>query len=331
MFQDELSKLYDRMALHSGERILCVATTANVNNPPVLVASLRLGESVLAGNLILRDSASLPEIINRFDELVSLFFIDCEIKASVDLGVAALGLIPANKRHFFKPNDFTVEAADEWVAQRMPILKGSRVAIVGAGNIGAKLALRLAERGSEVQLVGRRTVTLEATVQGLNAILRGGGIVIACPSIQKACTRADVIIGCTAGTAVIDTETVEISHASLLLDIGNGCFTRGAIAAAQDRGLLLEVLSPTAGWEGFLRRYVATRKLQQGLGRRQIDSVMWIVSRGVMGAAGDVLVDDISQPTRVIGVCNGMGDLLYGKEALQKIKTVEKKLGIVEE
>ena len=92
---------------------------------------------------------------------------------------------------------------------------------------------------------------------------------------------------------------------------------------------MLEVLSPTAGWEGFLRRYAATRKLQQGLGRRQLDGEMWIVSRGVLGATGDVLVDDISQPARVIGVCNGMGDLLYGEEALQRIKTVEKNLGIV--
>ena len=329
MISDEYAKLHERLASYHGECVLCLATTANVNNPPVLIGSLRLADGILAGNLILRETATLSEIVKRFDRTVSRFFIDCEVKAGIDLGAAALDLIPPNRRYFFKPNDFTVEAADEWVAQRMPILNGARVAIVGAGNIGAKLALRLAERGGEVQLVGRRTATLEATVQGLNAILRGSGALIACPSIEEACTRADVIIGCTAGTSAIDTESVEISQASLLLDVGNGCFTRGAIAVAQDRGLLLEVLSPTAGWEGFLRRYAATRKLQQGLGRRQIDSGVWIVSRGVMGATGDVLVDDLLQPTRVIGVCNGVGDLLYGEEVLQIIKTVEKYLGIV--
>ena len=329
MIPEEFVKLHERLASYDGERVLCLATTANVNNPPVLIGSLRLADGILAGNLILRETATLPEIVKRFDGLVSRFFVDCEVKAGIDLGTAVLELIPPNRRHFFKPNDFTVEAADEWVAQRMPILKGARVAIVGAGNIGAKLALRLAERGGEVRLVGQRIATLQATVQGLNAILRGSGAVIACPSIEEACTRAEVIVGCTAGTAAIDTEAVEISQGSLLLDLGNGCFTRGAIVAAQERGLLLEVLSPTAGWEGFLRRYAATRKLQQGLGRRQLDGEMWIVSRGVLGATGDVLVDDISQPARVIGVCNGMGDLLYGEEALQRIKTVEKNLGIV--
>lgn len=329
MILQELAKLHERLVAYDGECVLCLATTANVNNPPVLVGSLRLVDGILAGNLIFRETASLPEVIKRFDGLVSCFFVDCEVKAGIGLGAAVLELIPPNRRHFFKPNDFTVEAADEWVAQRIPSLEGARVAIVGAGNIGAKLALRLAERGSEVRLVGRRIAILEATVQGLSAILRGSGAVIAYPSILEACSRADVIIGCTQGIAAIDTEAVGISQASLLLDVGNGCFTPGAIAAAQERGLSLEVLSPTAGWEGFLRRYAATRKLQQGLGRRQLDSGVWIVSRGIMGAIGDVLVDDISQPARVVGVCNGMGDLLYCEEAMQKIKSVEESLGIV--
>jgi hypothetical protein len=329
MIQQEIAKLHDRLALHDGERVLCLATTANVNNPPVLVGSLRLADGILAGNLILRETVSLPQIIKRFDALISRFFVDCEVKAGIDLGAAVRGLIPENRLHFFKPNDFTVEAADEWVAQRMPNLEGACVVIVGAGNIGAKLALRLAERGSEVRLVGRRIAIVEAMVEGLNAIRCGSGTVTALSSMVHACAGADVIVGCTPGTAAIDTEAVESSQALLLLDIGNGCFTRRAIAAAEERGLSLEVLSPTAGWEGYLRRYAATRKLQQGLGRRQLDSGVWIVSRGIMGAPGDVLVDDISQPNRVIGVCNGMGDLLYGKEAMQRIKSVEKSLGIV--
>jgi hypothetical protein len=329
MIPEVFAKLHERLALHGGECVLCLATTANVNNPPILVGSMRLADNILAGNLILRKIDSLPEIIKRFDGLVSRFFIDCEVKAGIDLGAVALELIPANRRHFFKPNDFTVEAADEWVAQRMPNLEGARVVIVGAGNIGAKLALRLAERGSEVRLVGRKITILEAMVEGLNAIRRGSGVVVACSSIAEACAGADVVVGCTPGTAAIDTRAVESSQASLLLDIGNGCFTRGAIAAAQERGLSLEVLSPTAGWEGYLRRYVATRKLQQGLGRRQLGSGVWIVSRGIMGASGDVLVDDISQPAKVLGVCNGMGDLLYGEGAMQRIKSVEESLGIV--
>lgn len=329
MIPEVLVQLHKRLASHNGECVLCLATTANVSNPLLFVGSMRLVDDVLAGNLILREAALLLDITKHFDGLVSRFFIDCEVKAGVDLGAAALKILPPNKRHFFKPNDFTVEAADEWIAQRMPDLEGACVAIVGAGNIGAKLALRLAERGSEVRLVGAKSAAVKVIARGLRSIMRGSGAVIACPSILDACANADVIIGCTQGIAAIDTEAVEVSQASLLLDVGNGCFTSGAISAARERCLALEVLSPSAGWEGFLRRYAATRKLQQGLGRRQLDSGVWIVSRGMMGATGDVLVDDVSQPTRVIGVCNGMGDLLYGEEAVQRMKAVEASFGVV--
>lgn len=329
MIQNELNKLYDRLVAHDGERLLCIASTANVNNPTMLVGSLRLAEGILAGNLILRDITMLPAIVKRFDAVVAKFFVDCELKASIDLGAAIDALVLPERRHFFKPNDFTVEAADEWVTQRMSDLRGVRTAIVGAGNIGAKLALRLAERGSEVRLAARRMEVLGVTAQGLRAILRGSGTIMAVPSVAAACAEAELIIGCTPGTPAIDAAAIINAKAALLLDVGNGCFGRDAVAAAQQRGLALEVLSPTAGWEGFLRRYVATRQLQQGLGRRQIENGVWIVSRGIMGATGDVLVDDVSKPGRVIGVCNGMGDLLYGEEAIQRMKFVEESLGIV--
>lgn len=329
MIQDELDRLYGSLAAHDGERILCLACTANVNNPPVLVCSSRLSEEVLAGNLILREITMLPQIVKRFEAVVAKFFIDCEIKAGVDLGAAVQSLIAPDKRHFFKPNDFTVEAADEWIGQRMQDLRGARAAVVGAGNIGAKLALRLAERGSEVRLVARRIAPLRATAEGLSAIMRGRGSITAVPNVIAACLEADLIVGCTPGTPAIDAPAVIGSKAVLLLDVGNGCFTHAAIAVAQQRDLSLEVLSPIAGWEGFMRRYFATRKLQQGLGRRQLEGGVWIVSRGIMGAAGDVLVDDVSIPRRVIGICNGSGDLLYGEEAMQRIKYVEDRLGIV--
>lgn len=324
-----LDKLHERLAAHDGVRILCLATTANVNNPPLMVGSTRIADGALAGNLILRDAALLPALVDRFDDIVSVFFVDCEVKARVDLAPAARSAIAPQKLLFFKPNDFTVEAADEWIAQRMPDLIGVRAAVIGAGNVGAKLALRLAERGCEVRLAGRRAGSLEATVRGLNAIMRGAGSIVAVIDVALACADASIVIGCTPGTPAVDVSALVAAGDALLLDVGNGCFTPEAIAAAQGRGLMIEVLSPTAGWEGFVCRYSATRKLQQGLGRRQLDNGVWIVSRGVMGSAGDALVDDVSWPSRVIGICNGRGDLVYGEEAMKKMKYLEESLGIV--
>lgn len=330
MIHDELDKLRERLMAHEGLRFLCLATTANVHNPPLLVGSARFASGVLAGNLILRDATLLSGIVERFNDVVSLFLVDCEVKGGVDLTVQAQTLISPQRLHFFKPNDFTIEALDEWVAQRVVHRPGLRAAVIGAGNIGAKIALRLSERGFEVRLTGRNTTHVEALVQALNAIARGNGVVVGSTDPVGACVEADLVLGCTSGTPAIEAQAVAVTAPNaLLMDVGNGTFSREAIAEAHRRSLMIEVLSPIAGWEGFVSRYLSTLQLQRGLGRRQLEDGLWIVSRGVMGSSGDVLVDNVSSPSRVIGVCNGTGDLLYSEEAVQKMKYVEDSLGVI--
>lgn len=325
-----LDRLHARLSTHQGTRFLCLATTANVNNPPLHVGSTRLTDSILAGNIIFRDINLVSEVLERFDSLISTYFIDCEIKSGIDISASAAKLIDEKRRHFFKPNDFTVEAADEWMAQRIPDLRNSKIAIVGAGNIGIKLGIRLAERGSTVRLVGRRPDMLSKIVAGLNQIKRGSGTLVACETLSEAVKDVASVIGCTPGNGEIGLEAVEESAASFMLDIGNGCFSSDAIALAQERNISIEVLSPTAGWSGYIRRYLATQSILKGLGRREIETGVWLVSQGVMGRHGDILVDDVWCPTRVIGVCNGNGDLLYGEVALDKVQSMEIKFGLSE-
>lgn len=329
MIFDDLKKLKQKFISFSGECFLCIASTANLNNPSIVLGSDRESDGILAGYIILREIDLLPSIIKTFDKEISKYFIDCEVKSGIDLLKASHDLIPLNRRHYFKPNDFTVEAADEWLAQRIPNLKDVKIAIIGAGNIGTKLALRLAERGSTVRLLRRKPLILEPIVASLNSILRGTGCIVACSSILECCAQASIIIGCTPGTPTIEAEAVRVSEAAFLLDIGNGCFSKSAIEESRKKGCLLEVLSPAAGWEGFLRRYLVTRNLQRNTGRRQLENGIWIVSRGTLGESDDVLVDNLENPTKIIGVCNGLGDLAYGTKAVQKIKLVEECLGII--
>lgn len=328
MIFDKIKKIKDKFSSFKGHCFLCLATTANINNPPILFGSFRQADDFLCANLIFRETKQIPVIIKSLDKYIAKFFIDCEVKAGIDLCAETNNLISPERRYYFKPNDFTVEAADEWIAHRIKKLKDTKICIVGAGNIGSKLALRLAERGSIVRLVGLRFDLLQIKVNGLNLISRGSGSIFACPSITEGCSDANAIIGCTPGIAAINDEAVGVSQAELLLDIGNGCFDKSAILRARQRKKSLEVLSPTAGWEGFFRRYLVTKKLHSSMGCRQLKSGIRIVSRGLLGEAGDILVDDILKPKSIIGICNGMGDLIYNREAMQKIKSAEKSLGI---
>lgn len=325
----EVQSLRARLSAHAGRRHLSLATTANINNPPLFVGSDRCVGDMLAGNIILRSSSFLPELIAYLDAVVDCYFVDSETKGGICLRTEAAALIEPGRLHFMKPNDFTVEALDEWLSQKDARLHDRGVTVIGAGNIGGKIALRLAERGCHVRLASRNHERCDALCRGLGALLQGGGRLEAVASPVEACRNADILLSCTPGIPALDQDAIRgVSAGCLLMDVGNGSFSKEAMEEAHRRGLRVEVLSAAAGWEGYLARMTATRSLQQAMGRRMLDEGQWIVSRGILGQAGDALVDNIASPTRVIGICNGSGDLIYGDEAMQRRQRTESLLGI---
>ena len=57
-----------------------------------------------------------------------------------------------------------------------------------------------------------------------------------------------------------------------------------------------------------------------------------MVAGGLIGKRGDVVVDSISNPTRIIGIANVMGGMIKDVEELKKyLESIKKvKLGIAE-
>jgi hypothetical protein len=49
--------------------------------------------------------------------------------------------------------------------------------------------------------------------------------------------------------------------------------------------------------------------MEQEIGRQEIKKGVFIVSGGCMGLSGDIVVDNYLNPSRIIGVADGMGDL----------------------
>ena len=72
----------------------------------------------------------------------------------------------------YKSNDLTVDAADafisEYYSKDLVGVGGRKVAIIGTGNIGSKLAQKLVERGSNVYLYRRNKDKLNLIVRQIN-------------------------------------------------------------------------------------------------------------------------------------------------------------------
>ncbi len=317
LFDENIKKVNRILSESEKRQLFCLSTTANQNNPPFYFGPIRETEHTIAGNALFRDLTLLPRVVAHFDGLVETFLIDSENKGVVDnFAKKAFKLIQKSKVIFYKPNDIAVESLDMFLSVLVPDLEHIKIVVVGAGNIGSKISLKLIERGANVILCGRDQAKVNAIVDGLNIIKRGKGKVIQSDNIPDSCKSANVVLGCTAGVQVINTDTVtSLSNRAIIVDAGNGTITEEALIEARKRDVQLYSLSIQGGYQGFIENWEFTRNHILRLGRKIAGQGVTLVTQGVIGAYGDIIVNDLNKTSRVIGVCNGKGDVLHDKEA----------------
>ena len=65
-------------------------------------------------------------------------------------------------------------------------------------------------------------------------------------------------------------------------------------------------------------------KTSEALGWEVLDGVP-VVAGGAMGQSGDVIVDSVRHPSRVIGVCDGQGGVRFrfGNEEAERVRRVQ--------
>jgi hypothetical protein len=332
-YNNEFKKLRSQILSSSKEKLLCISTTANINNPPVFIGSIRETETTIAGNIIIRDASILKDLVSCFDGVVSYFLVDCEIKNEVK-NLESLILEEAKKSKVFvyKPNDFTVESLDVLLAGIFTSLRGLKILILGAGNIGSKIALKLCERGANVFLYDKDNEKTKKIIDGLNLIKRSDTLIKLVKNKENEAKGSNIILGCTPGIPVINKVMVNnLSKDAKIIDVGNGTVDDEAIKLALDRNLEILVLSSFGGYVGLIENWLFQRKFF-GKERKRLIGDNRLIIIGVFGKKGDIIVDDVTNPAKFIGICDGKGDIISKDKSqvifetlLAKIK--DKKLG----
>lgn len=312
-----------RLDASSKEKLLCLSTTANLNNPDVFFGGVRETPTTIAGNVIVRTLAHVEHIIETFDGYVSYFLVDCEIKNEVpNLEAYALARVHKSKVLVYKPNDFTVASLDMLLACTRGSLRGQKVAIIGLGNVGAKIALKLCERGANISVYERAQERMAAVITGLNITKRSDTQILGFATPMEAVQSADIVLGCTPGIPAIDERmVVSLNPGAMIIDVGNGTMTDDGIAEAKERGIEIHVLSSFGGYLGMIEDWLFQRKMLTGARQKQFDTFTIIVP-GILGVRGDILVDSIENITRVIGLCDGKGDIMLTDDAKQFLQNI---------
>lgn len=211
----------------------------------------------------------------------------------------------------YKSNDMTVEGLWYYLANNMNGLTGKCIAVIGGGNIGFKLAIKLVESGSNVHFVRRDRVKGQALVDAANLIKPAAttASVSYNDNVVQASTSCDAVIGCTNGKAVIDTMVVNaMNPQGLLVDVGKGSVTAEAVILAAEKGINVLRFDVTSAIDGMIATIESNRAVSAKIGRKVIAEGIAVVSGGYLGAEGDIVVDDYRKPEQIFGVCDGHGD-----------------------
>jgi hypothetical protein len=228
----------------------------------------------------------------------------------------------------YRDSDALVQAADAVLAQLVPDLGDKRAGLCGANETGWKLAIKLAQRGARIVLFDPQA-PVQDIAASLNTLL-GRDAVLATRDAAEVAGESAILVGTALREPIIDAAMIAaLPVDSLVLDAGVGTIFPDALERGAERGLRLRRLDMRTGLTAEIANILETAELiSTAMGRTALDGVP-VVAGGLIGQRGDVVVDAIVAPTRVIGVADGRGHLLNGEEADKfepRIRTVRQKI-----
>ncbi|MGK5092124.1 NAD(P)-dependent oxidoreductase [Deltaproteobacteria bacterium TL4] len=325
--------------------IFTISTTAKIreNGHPFLTPLRRITHSFIGGSIVFSQTQAIL-LCRRIDGIVDQVLMDAEKKIGISLGIdnqvltyfnmepssekakarihvemgnlsAACALhVKISQFREFKPNDMTVESVWHFLSSWFHLLNEKRIAIIGGGNIGFKLALKLVECGCHVELVRRDMARGMLMADVINIAKPQSTMAIAHynQDALQAALYCDALIGCTNGVPAINWEMIQsMKPEGLVVDVGKGSVFKDAIEKAVQAKINIIRCDISSAIDGLIATMQKNHAVMfNQMGRREIEAGVFVVSGGYMGLLDDVVVDNYRNPSRIIGVADGMGDLV---------------------
>jgi hypothetical protein len=248
-------------------------------------------------------------VLSLVDERVDIVLLDGDHKASAAPDPAALARARLKKATLLTYSDRRTWV--DAVVQQLTRLAGEHLAaqtilVAGDHPAVALLAEALSERNVNVRILSVEDLEKaenEAAVREARAVIAWG------------------LEGPVMGPETVGTLGTDV----LLLDAGIGSIAPEGIEAAYEHGLTpvrVNMWPCLAGLLEAAHEYALV--VHEAFGRGVIDGVP-VVAGGAVGRRGDVIVDSIRNPSRVIGMADGDGGVrfAYSEEQAARIAKVK--------
>jgi hypothetical protein len=273
-------------------------------------------------NILVDSEKKIPMQVGGNNEVLDHFGINVEIKNNKsrsyiefgNISSAVKSVIDKEKIIEYKPNDITVDAVWTFLSIKLNILSGKKISIIGCGNIGFKLALKLTESGANVILHRRDATKGMHMANAINMIKSKTTIAIASfsQSALQASSLCDVLVGTANSNAQVITWDMIQSMANngFVVDVGKGNIEEEALKKSYDSEVDIFRGDVMASLYGFISH---NQKMQETIkhktGRLVVEPDIELISGGIFGKDGDIIVDNCFSPSLVYGVSDGCGHL----------------------
>lgn len=265
------------------------------------------------------DKKYAVKILKFLDGKADYIFIDAETKNPefLDIENLAKSIVKKSRVLMVKVNDFTAFSADLLVSQLLNVSE-KKIIIVGLGNIGSKLALKLSERNAKVFVTDKNPEKAKAIISGLNVMKANQLNKITSFEITNLnyFNDADAIIGFSPSyVKSISREMVmRAKKNALILDGGIGTID----ATAFDLPAKFLRLDIRPGFSGYIDSVIKTDYfISNILGERKIDGKKFVAG-GIISDKNSVILDSIKNPSKAVGLSDGKGGLI--RKSLNNVK-----------
>ena len=308
-------------SLTGKDTIFLIGNTSKTIEDTFYISPVRVYKQFVVTGTIVSGEKIAQRIAKSVDGKVDYIFVDSEKKIidrdSVsttpgNIQRAVSEIVTKSILISYKANDLTVEAADlfisEYYSKDVANLGGKKTAIIGSGNIGSKIAAKLVERGSDVSLYRRKTIKLHKIVEYINDSKPKYTVAVAsaAKSVLEACEQADILIGLTNGIAVIHEDAISLANPNpLIIDIGKGSISNGAIKLAHTLNIEVYRLSVESALEGMILASISTQNIFRNKTGRDICEGINLVSGSILALENEFVVDDYNFPRIIYGLGDG--------------------------
>lgn len=271
----------------------------------------------------------LESIVGAVDGIVDVLFVDADSKSYLDEPLAATAARLAKKSVVlpYSDNDCWARAAQRQLAAILGGVRGQRIAVCGTDVLARKLALGLADAGAEVVLTGAAKENLDELATGIRS-LADNARVFSEPGVAEALSNVRAVAAFDRLSGITAEMVSQVPGDAIVADAGIGAVSPEAIEVATKRGLRVVRPDMRAVLASEVSAALGTQVLVESLqGAGEIAGVP-VVAGGVVGGYGAVVVDSLSNPSKVVGVADGRGRVIYERPAefASRVEAVEKEL-----